>query len=124
MTTDEYADDLGTIPVLRRPIHIVTHEDEFALTPREMTTYHRADGEMIADFGWVTDLEWFEDDAWPTELVEEKWQLVSERTFTVNEPSTTCDECGFGTDDHAFDCESPAARGGWSTSDIASVEGS
>jgi hypothetical protein len=71
VTTDEYADDLGTIPVLRRPIHIVTHEDEFALTPREMTTYHRADGEMIADFGWVTDLEWFEDDAWPTELVEE-----------------------------------------------------
>lgn len=44
-------------------------------------TYRRADREAIADFGWVTDLDVFEDDDYPTELVEETWTRTAVRTF-------------------------------------------
>ena len=50
-----------------------------------MTTYKRADGELIGEHGWVTDLKYFEDDYGPTELIEEHWVRLSTRQLTVNE---------------------------------------
>jgi hypothetical protein len=44
-------------------------------------TYRRADGEHIADYGWVVDLEAFDDDEYPIELIEEVWERTSVRTF-------------------------------------------
>ncbi len=52
-----------------------------------LTTYERADGEPIAgEFDFVTQLEWFEDDDEPTELIKRTWHLVEVVTMTVNEP--------------------------------------
>ena len=48
----------------------------------EMTTYKRADGEMIGDeYGWVADLDYFDFDDYPVELVEEVWERRTVRTF-------------------------------------------
>ena len=42
--------------------------------PPTMTTYKRVDGELICgEFGFVGELEWFEDDDEPTELIKEVW---------------------------------------------------
>ena len=49
--------------------------------PSFSKTYRRVDGEEIVDYGWVTDLEYFEDAETPTELVEETWVRTSVRTF-------------------------------------------
>lgn len=49
--------------------------------PSFTKTYKRADGEHIDDWGWVTDLEYFEDDSYPVELVEETWERTSVRRF-------------------------------------------
>lgn len=47
------------------------------------TTYKRADGDLICgEFSYVEDLEYFEDDDEPTELVEEVWVRQSVRMFT------------------------------------------
>ena len=52
-----------------------------------MTTYRRADGELIAgEYGWVAELDWFEMDDEPTEYVEEVWKLESARFIMVPEP--------------------------------------
>lgn len=52
------------------------------MNPAEMTTYKRADGELISDYGWVGDLDYFDDDYCdPVELVEEVWERKSVRTF-------------------------------------------
>lgn len=42
---------------------------------KTMTTYKRADGELIGDSaGWVTELDWFDDGLdEPLELIEERW---------------------------------------------------
>ena len=46
-----------------------------------MTTYRRADGELIGgEYAFVTELEWFETDDDLTELVEERWECVASRT--------------------------------------------
>ncbi len=61
-----------------------------------MTTYKRADGDLICgEFGWVADIEYFDDDDEPTELVEEVWVRQSVRTFTKR-PSNyeQCPLCG------------------------------
>ena len=50
-----------------------------------MTTYRRADGESTAgEFDWVTQLEWFEDDDEPTDLIKETWVRVASEPITVN----------------------------------------
>ena len=57
-----------------------------------MTTYKMADASMVnEEFGWVTDLEYFEDEEEPTEVIEEVWVLKSSRTITVG---PQCSECG------------------------------
>lgn len=49
---------------------------------KEMTTYKRADGGEIGDgYGWVTDLEYFEGEWSPVELVRERWVLAASETF-------------------------------------------
>lgn len=59
---------------------------------KEMTTYKRADGELILDeFGWVADIEYFDDDDEPTQLIEERWQLVSTRKMWAG--GTNCWQC-------------------------------
>ena len=50
-----------------------------------MTTYRRADGEFIAgDFEFVMQLEWFETDYEPTDLIKETWVRVAAEPITVN----------------------------------------
>ena len=72
-----YIEEYGTVP----------EGGEVTDPVKTWTTYKRADGELICnEYGWVGHLEYFEDDDDPTELIEEVWQLVSTRTFTVNEP--------------------------------------
>ena len=58
------------------------------MTDERMTTYRRADGELIDEFGWVTDLGPYEWDE-PTEFVVEVWERVSVRTITL----PTCSQC-------------------------------
>lgn len=53
-----------------------------ATPPSFDTTYRRADGEVFgADYAWAIDLESFEYDEAPVELVEERWERVAVRTF-------------------------------------------
>ncbi len=47
-----------------------------------MTTYKRADGECVGDYGWVTDLEFFEDDWEPSQLIKEVWVRQSVEEIT------------------------------------------
>ena len=50
--------------------------------PSLATTYKRADGETVGDdYGWVTDLEFFEADEEPVELVVETWNRATVRRF-------------------------------------------
>ncbi len=61
-------------------------EERFRTPGAEWTTYRRADGEMIyGEYTFVTELEWFESDDEPTDLIEETWVLQSARKLTVNE---------------------------------------
>jgi len=55
-----------------------------------MTTYKRADGELIGDYGWVTDLDGHEDTYIPVDWVREEWQLVSAETVTTYPPLYDC----------------------------------
>ena len=59
-----------------------------------MTTYKRADGELIHEYNWVTELDWFDnDDIWePIELIEEVWWRESYRVFTYTPPGWTPDD--------------------------------
>lgn len=51
---------------------------------RTMTTYKRYDGELIAgEYGWVADVEFFEDDDEPTKVVKEVWKLQSTEVVVV-----------------------------------------
>lgn len=60
---------------------------------KEMTTYRRVDGEGIwGEFGWVTDLEFFEDCDEPLKVLEEVWELRSTRTFWVGNKCPVCHE--------------------------------
>ena len=62
--------------------------------PRSMTTYKRADGEPIArEYGWVTDLEYFEEDYEPTKYICEDWLLVNRTVIWIPDHGV-CQECG------------------------------
>lgn len=55
-----------------------------------MTMYRTVNGDPIGDFAWVTDLEYFDDEDGPVEVVEEVWQLVSAGTRWIM-PTTLYD---------------------------------
>jgi len=62
-----------------------------------MTTYRRADGELVGgDYGWVADLEWFEEDEWGLEgvkVVKEVWTLtVTEEIHLHPEECWSCEK--------------------------------
>ena len=64
--------------------------------PRSMSTYRRADGELIGgEFGWVADFEYIEepDDVAPTEYIREDWILAGRKTVWVPD-HVLCPECG------------------------------
>lgn len=45
-------------------------------------TYRHADGEAVGnEFGWVTDLDYFDDYYDPVELIEESWVRMKVRRF-------------------------------------------
>jgi hypothetical protein len=49
-----------------------------------MTTFKRADGELIAgDYGWVAEADGIADDETPVEVVEQRWTLAATRTFWI-----------------------------------------
>ena len=61
--------------------------------PKTMTTYKREDGEPICgEYSFVTELEWFESDDEPTDLVKETWVLVSSEVLTYPEREIEDDE--------------------------------
>jgi hypothetical protein len=77
MTT---ARDKDWSSLLRPTTNFLAGEDE---VPKTMTTYKREDGEPICgEYSFVTELEWFESDDEPTELVKETWVLVSSENIT------------------------------------------
>jgi hypothetical protein len=51
------------------------------MKPSFHKTYRRADREAIVDYGWVTDLDIFDDDEQPVELIEETWRRTGARRF-------------------------------------------
>lgn len=52
--------------------------------PAGWVTYRRSDGEPIGgEYAFVTELEWFDMDTEPTELIKETWTLISSETITV-----------------------------------------
>lgn len=62
--------------------------------PERMTTYKRADGElMCGEWGWVTEMDSVEAEAYdaiePIEFIEEVWVRQSVRTFKL----PTCNQC-------------------------------
>lgn len=63
--------------------------------PRAMSTYRRADGELIAgEFGWIADLEYIEeDDGEPQEYVREDWILAGRKSIWIPDYQG-CEECG------------------------------
>jgi hypothetical protein len=63
--------------------------------PSFTKTYRQADGEAVADeYGWVTDLDYFDDDEYPVELIEETWERTTVRRFW--HVPTTLYTCQFG----------------------------
>lgn len=73
------------------------------MNPETMTTYRPADPEKwVTEWTWQTTLDWARDAAisGPVEVIEERWQLVERKTYTVRE------ECG------ELDCEAHAAHWG------------
>ena len=42
-----------------------------------MTTFRTVNGDPIGDFEWVTDIDYFDGENEPLEVVEEVWQRVS-----------------------------------------------
>jgi len=64
------------------------------LTRTEMTCYRMADGSLIwGEYATVEDIEFFEGDSEPTELVVEKWTLASRETVTYHPPACYCAIC-------------------------------
>jgi hypothetical protein len=49
--------------------------------PSFQKTYKRADGEHIDEWGWVTELDYLDDEDEPVELIEETWERVTVRRF-------------------------------------------
>ena len=61
---------------------------------KTMTTYRRADGELIGgEYGWVADTDFFDDEEDYLEVVEEVWTLASTRTLKFGPLSRWCDTC-------------------------------
>lgn len=80
--------------------------------PVSMTTYKHPDKELIYDeFGWVTDLEYFEDTWRPVDLVKEVWIRESVEDFTYF--PTIVYACEWPVNDDA--CEEDAH--GWRKND-------
>ena len=77
-------------------VTLLVAEPASAPAPAEtMTTYTRRDGEPIGDeYGWVTSLEWFEDDDYATELIKETWTKTGSEIIFVNADKIVCTECG------------------------------
>ena len=64
----------------------------------DMTTYRRADGELIGgEFKFVTEMEWVDDEVGygyePLDVVEERWELVSTRTLRLHPAHMLCLLC-------------------------------
>lgn len=99
-----------------RPTYADEVARELGLTPPDvtvcMTTYKRADGELLAgDYGWVTDLDALDDDEAPVEVVRETWIRTSTRTiWHIADPIGTCEI------EDQEPCEEPAVAW-WRSSD-------
>ncbi len=72
--------------------------------PNTMTTYRLVNGGLIAgEFSFVTEVDWFDADDDPTELIQEVWVVQSRRTMVA--PAVP----------HGRSCvfEVPDTNGGW-----------
>lgn len=88
--------------------------DDPMAVPSFSTTYKRADGEQLGDvFGWVTDLDHFDDEDEPVLLIEETWERTSARRFWLLPP--TLYDCAADPD-----CDEDAVR--WVMKDGAPVQ--
>lgn len=82
-------------------------------TSETMTTYRRADGELImGDYGWMGSLDWIEDED-TFDVVEEVWVLQRRRTGTHYHRVEPCPTChGDGETETGVACDTCAAGGG------------
>lgn len=78
---DETFDRVVTVLVERLRSHLST----------KMTTYKRADGETIGDFGWVAELDYLDDESETVEIIGEVWVRESVSQFMY--PPPRCLEC-------------------------------
>lgn len=65
-------------------------------TTDELTTYKRANGDPIDDYGWVTSLDYLTDEVAEIEyleIVEERWALTSRRVLKLGKLDRWCYEC-------------------------------
>ena len=66
--------------------------------PETMTTYRPANpDEFVTEWTWQTTLDWAREAAEtvPVEVIEERWQLVERKTYTVRE---SCHQIGCEAD--------------------------
>ncbi len=49
-------------------------------------TYERTDGEMIGDYSWVSDLEWFDERDGIEHLTRKEWVLVAVKEVVLSDP--------------------------------------
>jgi len=63
------------------------------MIPREpFVVYSMADGSMIGDFDWVTELEWFDDRLGEVRLVKSNFKLISRELVVLPDPYPPEDE--------------------------------
>ena len=73
-----------------------------------MTTYKRADGELIAgEFGWVGQIDYFDHDDDATELVREVWVRESVKTIVLHPIPCFCSMCSPDDDDDVEQVDGP-----------------
>lgn len=64
--------------------------------PSFTKTYRLASGEPVsgaAEVTWTPHLEFFDEDDWPIELVEESWERIKVRTFWHLPEFGCCEPC-------------------------------
>lgn len=60
----------------------------------ESYVYRRADNEPIyGEYGWVTDLDYFEDEDDDIRLKRQRWQLISEDVIEIIHRTALCPTC-------------------------------
>lgn len=61
-------------------------------TPGDDAWTYRPD--PTGEYGWVSDLAWFDDCMDPITVTAQRWRLIEEKTMTFYPTVTLCPQCG------------------------------